>query len=272
MPTTCKHRPSAGVDGQRWRMAEACFFKEHLGSLTEFSKTNIFRFNLGGDWPSCTCYLLRYGKWWWGQRAVTCPCHHVWRALLWSSLAGEMMLLTFIAAAHPSLTHSLFALCFIERDESVFPFHRAGGWPAALPRRCILQTAAAAAAGLISRSMWPTKDGTVAGFRVFFFNFRGRDWIRDLYLSGKSRWERSLFYKWDLQRWWWWRWAPAVWRGLIFTRDTFHFLMNTGPSVSGAFFCLFVSFFNVMRLVCVSELAGHRRSFGFNINFSKFEL
>lgn len=26
--------------------------------------------------------------------------------------------------AAPSLTHSLFALCFIERDESVFPFHR----------------------------------------------------------------------------------------------------------------------------------------------------
>lgn len=33
---------------------------------------------------------------------------------------GEMMLLTFIAVAHPSLTH-LFALCFIELDESVFP-------------------------------------------------------------------------------------------------------------------------------------------------------
>lgn len=47
------------------------------------------------------------------------------------------MLLTFIAAEHPSLTHLLFALCFIERDESVFPFY----CPARLtsfPRRFIL--------------------------------------------------------------------------------------------------------------------------------------
>lgn len=35
--------------------------------------------------------------------------------------------LTFIAPAHPSLTHSLFALCFIERDESVFPLYCAMG-------------------------------------------------------------------------------------------------------------------------------------------------
>lgn len=64
--------------------------------------------------------------------------------VLWSDrlTPWEMMLLTFIAAAHPSLTHLLFALCFIERDESVFPFY-CPVRPTLLPRRYILQTAAA---------------------------------------------------------------------------------------------------------------------------------
>lgn len=48
------------------------------------------------------------------------------------------MLLTFIAAAQPSLTHLLFALCFIECDESVFPFH-CPAWPPLLPQWCIHQ-------------------------------------------------------------------------------------------------------------------------------------
>lgn len=72
-----------------------------------------------------------------------------------------MMLLTFIAAAHPSLTHLLFALCFIERDESVFPFD-CPAWPTLLPQWYIHQTAPAAP--LMKWSMWPdvgTKDGTV---------------------------------------------------------------------------------------------------------------
>lgn len=50
------------------------------------------------------------------------------------------MLLTFIAVARPSLTHLLFALCFIERDESVFP-HYCPAQPTLLPWRYILQTA-----------------------------------------------------------------------------------------------------------------------------------
>lgn len=46
----------------------------------------------------------------------------------------------YCGGAAPSLTHSLFALCFIERDESVFPFHRPASdqparWTALLPRR-----------------------------------------------------------------------------------------------------------------------------------------
>lgn len=76
-----------------------------------------------------------------------------WRALLWSDCLAhwEMMLLTFIAAAHPSLTHLLFALCFIERDESVFPFYCP--WLTLLPQRYIHQTAPAAP--LMKWSMWP---------------------------------------------------------------------------------------------------------------------
>lgn len=85
------------------------------------------------------------------------------------------MLLTFIAAAHPSLTHFLFALCFIERHESVFPFY-CPAQPILLPRWYVLQTAA----GLIKRSMWPnggTKNSTVT---VLIFHLTDFGWWTSL--------------------------------------------------------------------------------------------
>lgn len=85
------------------------------------------------------------------------------------------MLLTFIAAAHPSLTHLLFALCFIERDESVFPFY-CPAWPTLLPQWYIHQTAPAAQ--LMNRSMWPDA-GTVTDFKFLFVGIQMRvpNWV-----------------------------------------------------------------------------------------------
>lgn len=80
------------------------------------------------------------------------------------------MLLTFIAAAHPSLTHLLFALCFIERDESVFPFY-CPAWPTLLPQWYIHPTAPAAQ--LMNRSMWPDA-GTVTDFKFLFVGIQMR--------------------------------------------------------------------------------------------------
>lgn len=120
----------------------------------------------------------------------------------------EMMLLTFIAVAHPSLTHLLFALCFIERDESVFPMC-CPAWQTLLPRRFILQTAPAAR--LIKRSMWPdggTDNGT--DFTILFLFHRSgwgaaAEWTRCAETNVSAAFDSgaspvSRFVKWCLDK------------------------------------------------------------------------
>lgn len=120
----------------------------------------------------------------------------------------EMMLLTFIAVAHPSLTHLLFALCFIERDESVFPMC-CPAWQTLLPRRFILQTAPAAR--LIKQSMWPdggTDNGT--DFTIIFLFHRSgwgaaAEWTRCAETNVSAAFDSgaspvSRFVKWCLDK------------------------------------------------------------------------
>lgn len=102
------------------------------------------------------------------------------------------MLLTFIAAAHPSLTHLLFALCFIERDESVFPFY-CPAWQTLFPRRYILQTAPAAR--LIRWSMCPdagTEDGTVIDCKCLML---GGGFSEDDLGAGRGFYRRSSCWR-----------------------------------------------------------------------------
>lgn len=72
----------------------------------------------------------------------------------------------------PSLTHLLFALCFIERDESVFPFY-CPAWPTLLPQWYIHQTAPAAA--LMKWSMRPDAGTKDRRSHRFYISLRDSD-------------------------------------------------------------------------------------------------
>lgn len=72
----------------------------------------------------------------------------------------------------PSLTHLLFALCFIERDESVFPFY-CPAWPTLLPQWYIHQTEPAAA--LMKWSMWPDAGTKDRRSHRFYISLRDSD-------------------------------------------------------------------------------------------------
>lgn len=100
----------------------------------------------------------------WTWRVLTRRLCLLWWSLV--SAAADFILLTFIAAAPPSLTHALFALCFIEHGDSDFPLPQSST-PAPLPRRFVLQTASAAP--LIKWSLRAQTHGSTKGRHRFGF-------------------------------------------------------------------------------------------------------